>query len=182
MSATGDWSSADSTGVEAATAATSPFWWAPPAPPFLLCLDLASPSPIHPSAAGSLPDRMPPAIAASAPSTRIHFSGQPSHPSRSPVGETPLQGSCSAGQVTPEPPASGHGRTDHALRWCHEPFLWLGWSLGPESACYCSAVYSISQILFQFKNSTNFYKLIKYIENKIKIRKIQNKFPYNPLE
>jgi hypothetical protein len=26
------------------------------------------------------------------------------------------------------------------------------------------------------------YKLIKYIENKIKIRKIQNKFPYNPLE
>jgi hypothetical protein len=114
MSATGDWSSADSTRVEAATAATSPFWWAPPAPPFLLCLDLASPSPIHPSAAGSLPDRMPPAIAASAPSTRIHFSGQPSHPSRSPVGETPLQGSCSAGQVTPEPPASGRGRTDHA--------------------------------------------------------------------
>jgi hypothetical protein len=35
-------------------------------------------------------------------------------------------------------------------------------------------------LFFQFKIFRNLYKLLKYIENKIKLGKIQNKFPYNP--
>jgi hypothetical protein len=59
-----------------------------------------------------------------------------------------------------------------------EPTSQLGWAsrLRPRAESRPSTVLRFSSFSFSFKDSRNSYKLLKYVENVIRLRKIQNKF------
>jgi hypothetical protein len=52
--------------------------------------------------------------------------------------------------------------------------------MGRKRPKHCSRFSPFSNFLFPIQIIENVFKLLKYIENKIKLIKIQNKFPKNP--
>jgi hypothetical protein len=82
--------------------------------------------------------------------------------------------------------ATSHGLTARVLRGMGRPqrFLPLGQSsnVGLWATVKPNNVRHFSSFFIFFYNSRNLYKLLKYIENKIQLRKIQIKFCENPLE
>jgi hypothetical protein len=138
-------------------------------------------SPLHPGAAGNLlghhrptsastGDRTLPATAASAPSSRTHFSSETSHPPHCSAGAPSLHGSHTADHSAPEPPTSGRGRGDRMSasapwaifsRWAEL----VGCSLGLVLRRYCSLFF---QYLKSFPDSSilkNCIIFLKCIEN-----------------
>jgi hypothetical protein len=72
--------------------------------------------------------------------------------------------------------AVGMGRSGHLAAGPGRCYAWTDFG-----SCTVHR-FSISDILFPIEISRNLFKFLKFIENKIKLRKIQSKFLYNPLE
>jgi hypothetical protein len=73
---------------------------------------------------------------------------------------------------------AGMGHASRFRPWIVPPSL----GLRPKSAHYYSSVFPFNRILFHFKISKKLFKVPKFIENRIKLRKYKNKFPCSPLE
>jgi hypothetical protein len=56
------------------------------------------------------------------------------------------------------------------------------WPRAGKRPITVQAFFFISNFLFQIKDFRNLFKILKFIENKIKLEKVQNKFLYNPCE
>jgi hypothetical protein len=75
-------------------------------------------------------------------------------------------------------------KTPSFLRWfCYTWAAGLSphaMALVQKSAHYCSFIFPISEFVFLILISRNLFKFRKFVINHIKLRKIQNKFLYNP--
>jgi hypothetical protein len=54
------------------------------------------------------------------------------------------------------------------------------WALGQKWPKHCSQVSPFFDFLFPIEITENLFKLLKFIKNRINVRKIQNKFPWIP--
>jgi hypothetical protein len=94
----------------------------------------------------------------------------------------------------PSPPSAGHvGAHCQTLERCSRtPHAWSrrGDRAAPPAGCFFlwaealgrnadMVLFSLFQFLFWVKNFRNSFKILKYIENEIKLRKIWNKFILN---
>jgi hypothetical protein len=160
-----------------------------------------SPSP-HPSdAAGAfhhhcrppdLPRRLgtPPPTTATAPSPSTHRFGEPPSTRPSPAGNLPRGGAHRADLVARYPPASpsqpchrgGRGRGDRALRVTPAPSGQTGQAkiaancARPRAQFNPNTVHRVFRFFYFNLNFKNSYKLLKYVENIIRLIKIQTKF------
>jgi hypothetical protein len=89
---------------------------------------------------------------------------EPCHRRRPGRGDRPGARPCASSRLG----RPGRHRGPHTPRRC---------SFGPTRSS--TVFFLISLFPLNYKN---LYKFLKFIENLIKLRKIQNKFPYNPLE
>jgi hypothetical protein len=131
-----------------------------------------------------------------------HRHGDPPPPSPCLVSSPLLAHAHAAGTATTPPPATcrqprcqaSHGRGNRAVTRAHhatcmqvaQARMVVGpsqhWTaLGRMRPKHCSKVFLFSRCFIQVNFPENSYAFPKFIENSINIRKIQNKFCWNPL-